>query len=120
MLRIGELAHRTGVSVRTLHHYHHLGLLVPSVFSEAEHRFYTKDDVLRLQQILALKHLGFSLEKIKELLESANYKPGDPTETMPKIFHRLLTDTANDITEEFKKIMALMPADGEINEQSER
>lgn len=66
--KVGELAKRTGVSVRTLHHYDEIGLLSPSHRSAAGYRLYVSDDVRRLQQILSLRTLGFSLEGIKELL----------------------------------------------------
>jgi DNA-binding transcriptional MerR regulator len=49
--KVGELAKRTGVSVRALHHYDEIGLLSPSHRSEAGYRLYTEIDVARLQQI---------------------------------------------------------------------
>lgn len=62
--KIGELASQSGITVRTLHHYHQIGLLVPSEFTEAGHRLYTEFDVSKLQQILVLKQLGLSLDVI--------------------------------------------------------
>jgi DNA-binding transcriptional MerR regulator len=73
--KIGELAKQTGITVRTLHHYHHIGLLSPSQFTESSHRLYTKDDIARLQQIISLKQLGFSLEDIKIFIENPNFNP---------------------------------------------
>jgi MerR family transcriptional regulator, thiopeptide resistance regulator len=73
--KIGELASQCGITVRTLHHYHQIGLLVPSEFTEAGHRLYTKDDVSKLQQILFLKLLGLSLEEICNFIENPNYNP---------------------------------------------
>ncbi|SFG92523.1 DNA-binding transcriptional regulator, MerR family [Desulfotomaculum arcticum] len=55
--------------------YHQIGLLVPSEFSEAGHRLYTKADVSKLQQILSLKQLGLSLEEIHHLIENPDYDP---------------------------------------------
>jgi DNA-binding transcriptional MerR regulator len=66
--KIGDLARRTGVSVRTLHHYDEIGLLSPSHRSEGGHRLYGRDEVIRLQQILSLRQSGFALEQIRELL----------------------------------------------------
>lgn len=66
--RVGEFAELTGVSIRTLHHYDRLGLLRPSSRSEAGYRFYAAHDLLRLQQILTLRYLGFSLGSIGEIL----------------------------------------------------
>lgn len=66
--RVGEVARLTGVSIRTLHHYDHLGLLSPSGRSDAGYRLYDDADLLRLQQILTLRYLGFQLARIGELL----------------------------------------------------
>jgi len=71
-LRIGELARRTGVSVRTLHHYHEIGLLVPSHHSPGEQRGYGRADVERLLQIRALRSLGLSLDEVRATLEGAS------------------------------------------------
>ena len=67
-IRVGELAKRTGVSVRTLHYYEEIGLLAPSWRSDAGYRLYADTDVVRLQQIMSLRHLGFSLEQIRDCL----------------------------------------------------
>ena len=66
--KIGELARATGLTVRTLHHYDAVGLLPPSERSEAGYRLYTRADVERLYEIVALRKLGFSLEAIGRLL----------------------------------------------------
>src|SRR5579884_1674297 len=71
--RVGEFAALTGVSIRTLHHYDRLGLLRPSSRSEAGYRFYRAHDLLRLQQILTLRYLGFSLGSIGELLDRPDF-----------------------------------------------
>ncbi len=73
--KIGELASQCGITVRTLHHYHQIGLLVPSEFTEAGHRLYTKADLSKLQQILSLKQLGLSLEEIHYFMENPHYNP---------------------------------------------
>lgn len=64
----GEFAEMASVSVRTLRFYDRVGLLSPTSYTEAGYRLYTERDFLRLQQILALKFLGFSLEEIKRCL----------------------------------------------------
>lgn len=66
--KVGEFADLTGVSIRTLHHYDQIALLRPSARSEAGYRLYTTHDLLRLQQILTLRYLGFSLASIREIL----------------------------------------------------
>lgn len=65
---IKEFADLTKVTVRTLHYYDEIGLLEPSARRPNGYRLYTEDDLLRLQLVVTLKFLGFSLEKIKELL----------------------------------------------------
>ena len=67
--RVGTLARRSGVSVRTLHHYHQIGLLSPALRTESGHRLYAAADVARLQQIRSLTALGFSLEEVARCLD---------------------------------------------------
>jgi DNA-binding transcriptional MerR regulator len=64
LLRIGEVARASGLTVRTLHHYDEIGLLVPSARSEAGYRLYSDADVRRLYRILALRGMGFPLDEI--------------------------------------------------------
>ena len=73
--KVGELAKRTGVSVRALHHYDEIGLLSPSHRSEAGYRLYTQVDVARLQQIRSLRALGFSLEESRDFLKRPEVTP---------------------------------------------
>ena len=67
--KIGELARIAGVTVRTLHHYDELGLLVPSERTQAGHRLYSAADVERLYRLLALREIGLPLEEIGPLLD---------------------------------------------------
>lgn len=55
-----EFAKKSSVSVRTLQFYDKKGLLSPSGYTQVGYRLYSEDDLVRLQQILALKYLGFS------------------------------------------------------------
>jgi DNA-binding transcriptional MerR regulator len=64
-----QFATRAGVTVRTLHHYDRLGLLKPSAYTGSGYRLYRESDLARLQQIVTLKFIGFSLQEIKNLLE---------------------------------------------------
>jgi MerR family transcriptional regulator, thiopeptide resistance regulator len=73
--KVGDLAKQTGVSVRTLHHYDEIGLLSPSHRTEAGYRLYSKDDIIRLQQIVSLRQIGFSLEQIRDCLEQEQFSP---------------------------------------------
>jgi DNA-binding transcriptional MerR regulator len=61
--KVGELARATGLTVRALHHYDELGLLVPSERTQAGHRLYGEDDVRRLYRVVALRHLGLPLSE---------------------------------------------------------
>jgi DNA-binding transcriptional MerR regulator len=74
-LKVGELARRTGLTIRTLHHYDEIGLLKPSLHTEAGHRLYTAGDVARLQQVISLRQLGFSLEEVRDCLHRADFSP---------------------------------------------
>ncbi|MFG2053953.1 MerR family transcriptional regulator [Micromonospora sp. NPDC048930] len=67
--RIGELCRRTGLTVRTLHHWDHVGLLRPSARTSSGHRLYAERDVDRLYRIVALRELGLPLETIGVLLD---------------------------------------------------
>jgi MerR family transcriptional regulator, thiopeptide resistance regulator len=67
--QVNEVARITGVSVRTLHHYDKLGLLVPSTRTTAGYRLYTDADLLRMQQILIGRELGLALEDIRRMLD---------------------------------------------------
>src|SRR5205085_8718618 len=66
---------RTGLTIRTLHHYDEIGLLKPSLHTESGHRLYTADDVARLQQVLSLRQLGFSLEQVRDCLGGVGFSP---------------------------------------------
>jgi DNA-binding transcriptional MerR regulator len=74
-LKVGELAKRTGLSVRALHYYDEIGLLSPSWRTGSGHRLYAAGDVARLQQIKSLRYLGFSLEEIRDYLNRPDFSP---------------------------------------------
>lgn len=68
-MKVGQLAAKTGLTVRTLHHYDEIGLLSPSGRTPTGHRIYGEAEVRRLQQIASLRHLGLSLEEVRECLD---------------------------------------------------
>jgi DNA-binding transcriptional MerR regulator len=70
LLKVGDLAKRTGLTVRTLHHYDEIGLLQPTGRSEGNYRLYAADDVARLHAIQTLRGLGLALDEIGRLLDS--------------------------------------------------
>jgi MerR family transcriptional regulator, thiopeptide resistance regulator len=85
---VGQLAAIAGVTVRTLHHYDEIGLLVPGERTRAGHRSYREAELDRLQRILFYRELGFPLEEIGKLLDD----PGvDPLEHLRRQ-HELLTE----------------------------
>src|SRR5262245_4685603 len=65
---VKEIAELTGVSTQTLHHYDRIDLLKPSIRLPNNYRLYSEKDLLKLQQIIALKFFGFELAQIKTLL----------------------------------------------------
>jgi DNA-binding transcriptional MerR regulator len=67
---VKDLSKLTHISVQTLHHYDRINLLQPSVRLANGYRLYSEKDLLKLQQIIALKFFGFTLKKIKILLAS--------------------------------------------------
>ena len=83
LLKVGELAKHSGLTVRTLHHYDSIGLLRPSGRSDSGYRLYNGADIERLHGIQALRALGLPLEEIGQLL-------GDDGAGMPGIVERQL------------------------------
>jgi MerR family transcriptional regulator, thiopeptide resistance regulator len=68
--RTGQFARRASVTGRTLRYYDRVGLLCPRQHTESGYRLYTDEDLIRLQQILALKFLGFPLQEIRVCLQA--------------------------------------------------
>lgn len=68
-LKVGELAKRTGLTVRTLHHYDSIGLLHPTGRSDSGYRLYSRDDVARLHGIQTLRRMGLSLADVAQWLD---------------------------------------------------
>jgi DNA-binding transcriptional MerR regulator len=81
LLKVGELAKRTGLTVRALHHYDSIGLLKPSGRSESGYRLYNQSDLARLHGIQALQQLGLPLADISRLFE-------EDAATLPMIISR--------------------------------
>src|ERR1051325_4603224 len=68
LFKTREFAKLAGVTVRALHHYDRLRLLKPSRYTRAGYRLYSERDFARLEQIVALKFIGFPLKEIKRIL----------------------------------------------------
>lgn len=70
-LKIGEVVERTGLSVPTLRHYDHVGLITPSGRSPGGFRLYSEADIRRVLLVRRMKPLGFTLDQMREFLEAA-------------------------------------------------
>ena len=70
---VSEVARLSGVSVRALHHYDEVGLLKPACVGANGYRYYGQDELLRLQQILFHRELGFALEEIAKVLDAPGF-----------------------------------------------
>lgn len=86
-LKIGELAHASGLSIRAVRYYDQIGLLTPSRRSASGHRLYTDHDVQRLYRICLLRRTGLRLAEIAGALDDPNW---DMTHTI--VAHRQLLD----------------------------
>lgn len=93
MLRVSELAEVSGVSIRTLHYYDEIGLLRPSARSAAGYRLYRESEVMRLQQILIRRTLGFSLAEIGRALDDPAFDQRAALMAQREALSRRLTDT---------------------------
>src|SRR6476620_3018024 len=83
--RVGEVATATGLTVRTLHYYEQIGLLVPSGRSDTGHRLYHESDVARLYRICLLRRTGLPLAAIGRVLD-------DPAWSLPAAMSRHLDE----------------------------
>jgi len=85
---VRQVAKMAGVSVRTLHHYDHIGLLSPSSRTEAGYRLYREADLLRLQQILFFKELDFPLSDIRRILDDPGFDQVEALENHRRLLHQ--------------------------------
>ena len=115
-MTIGELAKKMGTTVRTLQYYDAEGLLKPSAESEGGRRLYTDKDMIKLDQILSLKSLGFSLLDIKDRLipldtpgDVANALAGQASSIAKQI--ELLSDTLSDIQALREEVLQMQAVD---------
>ena len=94
LLRVGEVARLTGVSVKTLHHYEERGLAEPVGRTESGYRLYGEEEVARLKFIKRAKLLGLTLEEIRELVSlAARCNRGEILPRLEKVLEEKLEET---------------------------
>src|SRR5262245_40665872 len=103
---VGAVAALTGVSVCTLHHYDHIGLVVPSVRTSAGYRGYTDADIERLHLVLVYRAVGMPLDEIRALLDD----PGADVLEHLRRQHQLLLEQADRLRHTIKAVEELMNA----------
>jgi len=99
LIKVGDLARRTGKTVRAIHLYEELGLLTPPIRSKGGFRMYSGDGVKRIEWIQKLQDMGFSLTEIKAFLrvwEESATAP-DAMATVREIFSDKLHETKETI-----------------------
>ncbi|GAB2486724.1 MerR family transcriptional regulator [Nocardiopsis aegyptia] len=104
---VGEVARMSGQTVRTLHHYDQIGLLVPAGRTASGYRRYSDEDVERLRQILTYRELGFGLDRIAEILDD----PGADTRAHLARQHELVTERIERLRAIARGLEHLMEAD---------
>jgi MerR family transcriptional regulator, thiopeptide resistance regulator len=103
---VGAVATLTGVSIRTLHHYDHIGLVVPSIRNPAGYRGYTDADIERLHLVLVYRAVGLPLDEIRVLLDDGT---ADVVAHLQRQ-HALLTQRADRLNDTIKAVEELMNA----------
>lgn len=104
LLQIGQVAERTGLSLRTIRFYEENGLVRPTTRSDGGFRLYSDDDVARLEVIKRMKPLGFTLDEMQELLTllaDLAARPGDAVLTdRLRMFHEAATARVHALREQ--------------------
>jgi MerR family copper efflux transcriptional regulator len=81
LLKIGDAADRTGLSVRTLRHWDQVGLVVPHGRTDGGYRLYTNDDLQRLLVVRYMKPLDLGIDEMRALLDDRDILHGDAATT---------------------------------------
>src|SRR6516225_10422477 len=111
LLKVGELAKRTGKTVRAIHLYEELGLLAPAVRSKGGFRLYSGKAVKRIEWIQKLQDLGFSLTEIKAFL-----RDWEESDTAPKAMARVREIFSDKLRETKQTVTRLERLIGDLNE----
>lgn len=104
-MRIGELAERSGRTIRTLHFYEELGLLVPAARTKGGFRLYDQHALVRIHWISRLQELGFSLPEIKEFLLQIQARTDAPA--MMEGLRRFYADKLQETRAQIQRLSAL-------------
>ena len=114
---VSEVARLSGVSVRALHHYDEIGLLKPGHVGENGYRYYGRDELLRLQQILFHRELGFPLEAIRKVLEAPGF---DRVAALREHRSRLMAQARRyrTLVKTLDETLAALEGDTDVNEQA--
>jgi DNA-binding transcriptional MerR regulator len=91
-MRVGEVARKSGISVRTLHHYDEIGLIVPQR-TESGYRVYDDDEIALLQEVLFYRELGFPLDEIAALVSTPDHDRGDALRRQRDLVRRKIART---------------------------
>src|ERR1035441_4679222 len=110
--RIGEVATATGLTVRALHHYDQIGLVVPSARTSGGHRLYTSADLMLLYQVTAMRKQGLSLEQVGSLLAGGTVRAREPHDAGSAEINKLPGDLTHYLGPE--KIDAMLRRFGEL------
>lgn len=82
---VGEFSKKTGLTIRTLHYYDEIDILKPNLVTDKGRRYYSEKELITLQKIVTLKYLGYSLEQIKDVLQSEKWNLKDSLSLQKKM-----------------------------------
>lgn len=94
-MMVAQVSKRTGVSVRTLHHYDQIGLLKPTEVTESGYRMYDDTALDKLYMILVYRELGLSLGEIGSILDAPDYDRNQVLEHQIKLMRRRIEKLQN-------------------------
>ena len=110
-MTVGETAEATGVTVRTLHHYDRIGLVTPQARSSAGYRLYSDADLDRLQQVVAYRRLGMSLEDIAAVVDAEPGSGGAGTRRALERQRDLIEERLTELTRLLAAVDTALEAD---------
>ncbi|MEJ9233179.1 MerR family transcriptional regulator [Peribacillus butanolivorans] len=113
---IGEFSEKTGIPIPTLHYYDEIGLLRPEKNPSSGHRIYNYQDIITLQKILSLKFLGYSLDKIANLLHKSSFTV-DLNESLSLHLQALKREKEQieQSMQSIKRVIKLVEEEGEVD-----